>query len=100
MITYVSRCLNFKKKTINKKKLTSVRVTGVEDGDGRSYGCVVKHGNGVGALGEVRRVVVYILDHQQDIGLTGPPTAVRRLGHQVVLGLLLPVQLSQTEELP
>lgn len=78
---------------------TCVWVCGEKDSDGRVDGRVVEHGDLVVAGGEARRVVVHVLDHQQDVGLTGAAPAVRRLGHQVVLDLPLPVQHRQSEEL-
>ena len=51
------------------------------------------------AGGEARRVVVHVLDHQQDVRLAGAPAAIGGLGDQVVLALRLPVQHSQREQL-
>ena len=78
---------------------TCVWVCGENDSDRRVDSRVVKHGDLIVAGGEARRIVVRVLDHQQDVSLTGAPPAIRRLGHQVVLNLPLSVQHGQSEEL-
>lgn len=78
---------------------TNVGVPGVDDGDGRVDGRVIKDGDLVVAGGEARGVIVHVLDHQQDVRLARPTAAVRRFCNQVVLHLRLPVQNRQSEEL-
>lgn len=81
------------------RSLTCVWVFGVYDGDRRADGGVVEHGDLVVAGREAGRVVVHVLDQEEDVGLAGATAAVRRLRHQVELDLLLTVQNGQSEQL-
>lgn len=81
------------------RTLTCVCVGGVHGGNGRAHRRVVEHGDLVVAGGEVRRVVVHVLDHEQDVGLTGPTPAVCRFHHEVELRVRLTIQSSPGEQL-
>lgn len=81
------------------QQLTCVRVLGIHHSDRRADSGVVEHGDLIVAGREAGRVVVHVLDHQQDVGLTGSTPAIRRLRHQVELHVPLTVQHGQREEL-